>query len=292
MLLKRLEKQKLITPPKWLIDNCCYLSLMGSEAYGVSSNDSDRDIYGVCIPPKNNIFPHLSGEILGFGKQIERFNQYQQHHITDSDDRNYDITVYSIIKYFQLCMENNPNMIDSLFVPQRCVIHNTAIAQHMRDNRKLFLHKGSFHKFRGYAYAQMHKIKQKTNSTNEKRAETIKKHGYDTKFAYHLIRLLEECRQILIEGDLNLERNSEQLKSIRRGEWSFEDIEKYFREQEYVLEELYVTSTLQYEPDENIIKRILLECLEMHYGNLSDVVIIPTRAEETLKQIKKLVENI
>ena len=31
----------------------------------------------------------------------------------------------------------------------------------MRDNRRSFLHKGSFHKFRGYAFQQLHKAKDK-----------------------------------------------------------------------------------------------------------------------------------
>jgi predicted nucleotidyltransferase len=268
---------------------------MGSEAYGVSSNDSDRDIYGMCIPPKGLVFPHLDGQILGFGRQIQRFDQWSQHHVVDKStdpERNYDFSVYSIIKYFQLCMENNPNMIDSLFVPQRCIIHNTQIGQHMRDNRRLFLHKGAWHKFRGYAYAQMHKIKQKTNSSNEKRATDIETHGYDTKFAYHLIRLLEECRQILVEEDLNLERNSEQLKSIRRGEWTFERIENLFKDYEYNLEQYFIQSELRNKPDEDAIKKVLVECLEMHYGNLDAALTIPGKAEQTLKEIKRLVENV
>lgn len=207
-------------------------------------------------------------------------------------ERVYDFSVYSIVKYFQLCMENNPNMIDSLFVPQRCVIHNTAIGQHLRDNRRMFLHKGAWHKFRGYAYAQMHKIKQKTNSTNPKRAETIENFGYDVKFAYHLVRLLDECEQILVEGNLNLERNSEQLKSIRRGEWSLEKLDSWFASKQKDLGTVYANSKLQEKPDEDKIKNLLVECLEMHYGNLDTAVTIPGKAEKLLKEIKRLVENV
>jgi hypothetical protein len=73
MLIHKLEDAKLIHPPKWLANNTAMLSIMGSEAYGVSSGSSDVDIYGFCFPPKEMIFPHLHGEILGFGKQIQRF---------------------------------------------------------------------------------------------------------------------------------------------------------------------------------------------------------------------------
>ena len=60
-----LEQKRLIGPPKWLGGNVHYLTIMGSVAYGVSADTSDVDVYGFCIPPKEVIFPHLAGEILG-----------------------------------------------------------------------------------------------------------------------------------------------------------------------------------------------------------------------------------
>lgn len=165
MILDNLYKQKLIHPPKWLLSNTTYMTVMGSQAYGVSSDDSDLDVYGFCIPPKDLVFPHLAGEIPGFGKQLQRFDQWQAHHVTDPNKAvEYDFVVFSIVKYFQLCMENNPNMIDSLFTPRQAVIHTTPISEHVRENRKLFLHKGSWHKFKGYAYAMMHKTRNKDTS--------------------------------------------------------------------------------------------------------------------------------
>ena len=148
MLLQRLEKDKLIHPPRWLADNTSYMVIMGSQAYGVSTDSSDQDIYGFAIPPKEMVFPHLAGEIPGFGRQIQRFEVWQEHHVVDhSKQVEHDFAVYSIVKYFQLCMENNPNMIDSLFVPQTCVIHSTQVGLMVRENRRMFLHKGAWHKF-------------------------------------------------------------------------------------------------------------------------------------------------
>lgn len=163
MLLHDLSKKNLIHPPKWLPDNSIYLTVMGSQAYGVSTDTSDQDIYGVCIPPKELVFPHLAGEIPGFGRQIQRMEVWQEHHVQNPDKKvEYDFAVYSIVKFFQLCMENNPNMIDSLFVPRTAIIHSTPIAEIIRENRKLFLHKGAWHKFKGYAYAAINKLRGKT----------------------------------------------------------------------------------------------------------------------------------
>lgn len=290
MLINNLEKQKLISPPKWLSDNCSYLTIMGSMAYGVSNDSSDMDIYGFCVPPKNVIFPHSVGIIPGFGNQGEKFEQWQEHHVK-SNDKEYDFTVYSIVKYFQLCMENNPNMIDSLFTPRNCVIHSTQISELVRQNRRLFLHKGCYHKFKRYAYAQMSKIQNKANSSNPKRAETIEKFGYDLKFAYHLIRLLNEAEQILMEHDLDLQKNNEQLKSIRRGEWTIDELYRYFQEKEKNLEELYVKSDLRIKPDEDALKKLLIECLEIHYGSLEKLIKQETNSSELLKELEILVRK-
>jgi hypothetical protein len=186
-LLDRLTEKGVVTPPSYLKNAVQYETIMGSVAYGVSGDASDTDVYGFAVPPKRVLFPHLQGEIPGFGTPAPRFEQFQQHHIPDPDGRKgedgetrtYDVSIFSIVKFFQLCMENNPNMVDSLFTPQRCVLHVTRVGQMVRDHRKIFLHKGSFHKFRGYAYSQLHKADTKTPKEGSKRAEDVEKHGWD-----------------------------------------------------------------------------------------------------------------
>jgi len=288
-LLKRLNGKKLIHPPKFLLDNVAYLTMMGSVAYGVADVGSDVDVYGFCLPPKEVIFPHLSGNIEGFGKKSKRFEQWQEHHIDDSDSgKEYDFTVYNIVKYFQLCMDNNPNMLDSLFVPRRCIIHSTQLAEKVRESRYLFLHKGSYHKLKGYVYSQMHKMRIKEPKKESKRYESILKYGYDVKFAYHVVRLCLQCEQILVEHNLDLQRNREQLKSIRRGEWSLEQVELFFEEKERQLEDLYNKSDLKPKPDEEVIKNLLLECLEMHYGSLDNCVKVIPNVEKDMRKIFEL----
>lgn len=292
-LMERLHSKALIKPPGFVIGSTMYLTIMGSTAYAVSSDTSDVDLYGFCIPPKDVVFPHLAGEIMGFGKQKQRFEQFQQHHIIDKEARKeYDINVYNIVKYFQLVMGNNPNMIDSLFTAQNMVLHGTKIANHVRDHRKIFLHKGSWHTFRGYAYAQMHKMKIKNPDPTSKRYASIQEHGYDVKFAYHVVRLLNEAEQILQEHDLDLQRNHEQLKEIRRGGWSMQQIEDYFKDQEKRLDDVYDKSTLRHSPEEEAIKKLLLECLEEHYGSLDGAIETMDHYKGILRTIQKLVERV
>ena len=287
-LRKVLDSGAKLNPPGWLRDNLCYETMMGSVAYGVSSDTSDTDVYGICMPPKESVFPHLAGEIFGFGTQIKRFDSWQEHHI-QALDKEWDFQILGIVKFFQLAMENNPNIIDSLFTPRRCVLSSTAVGEYIREHRRDFLHKGAWHKFKGYAYSQLNKIR--TKSPSGKRAELVETHGYDVKFAYHVVRLLLEVEQILVAADIDLERDREQLKAIRRGEWTIEQLEQWAQDKEKALEALYHTSALPYGPDETKLKRHLVHCLEMHYGDLSSAVLQPDESIHLLRQIAALTEK-
>lgn len=291
-VVNRLDKLGLIHAPAWLPHNTLFEGWTGSVAYGASDDASDIDVIGFCMPPKDLVFPHLAGEIPGFGRQIQRFEQYQQHHIEDkSARRSYDLTIYSIVKFVNLAMENNPNMVDNLFLPRRCVLHSTAIYEHLRENRRLFLHKGSYHKFRGYAMSQMSKINKRTGRANEKRQASIEKYGFDVKFAYHVVRLLLECEQVLATGDLVLDRDSEVYKAIRRGEWTLDRLQAWAEEKERGLETLYANSNLPDRPDEEGIKRVLIDCLEMHYGSLEDAVVEQDKHARLVRELHEVLRR-
>jgi predicted nucleotidyltransferase len=326
----------LIQPPKFVVGGLQYEVIMGSVAYGVSTDTSDMDIYGFCIPPKDYIFPHLSGHIQGFGKKHQGFDQFIQHHVMNKNKtKEYDFQIYNIVKYFQLCMENNPNMIDSLFVPYNCISSTHKIGNMVRDERKIFLHRGAWHKFKGYAFSELSKIRNKKilsfvkfckennidvsitlsdvenlnladDKKNEltallkivekdgiktKRLKLVEKYGFDVKFSYHVVRLLNEVEQILNEGDLDLQRNNDQLKAIRNGECTLNQIEDYFNFKEKELEKLYNNSKLQYFPDEDRIKQLLINCLEEYYGNLENCIVSVDKVQIAINEIKDVINK-
>jgi predicted nucleotidyltransferase len=264
---------------------------MGSEAYGCATEFSDKDIYGYVIPPKGILFPTTDGHIPGFGIKYKPdvFDQYQEQHIIHNKVE-YDFSIYNIVRYFQLCLECNPNMLDSLFVPNRCILHSSKLAQNIRDKRNLFIHKGYFHKAKGYAFSQMHKIKNERNVSG-KRKEEIEKYGFSLKFAYHVVRLMYQAEQVLIEGTLDLERERGVYKAIRQGDWSLQRIEEFFEAKEKSLEQLYLDSRIPNDPSDNEkeIRNFLLECLEEHYGSLDKVVTKVSDEKLILDKIKLLV---
>lgn len=291
--LIKLTEQKKIHPPHFIKNNLHYECIMGSQAYGCNTAESDEDIYGFCLPPKEVVFPHLNGELLGFDMQTKRFEQFQEKYEPDpnSKEKNIDFTIYSIVKYCRLCCDCNPNMVDSLFVPVDCVTHITTIGQMLISKREIFLSKKIYHTFLGYSYAQLHKMSGK--NVIGKRVELREKYGYDVKFASHLVRLLNEAEQILLTGTLNLREISEQLKAIRRGEVPQEEIRSIFTEKEKYLTKLYETSNvIPHKTRDNEVKQLLIDCIEHHYGSLSKICPQPGKSDAILKQIKELVQNV
>ena len=264
---------------------------MGSMAYGVSDNTSDMDIYAVCVPEKSMVFPHLTGHIVGFGPEPKPFEVFQQHHI-DFNSKEYDINVYGLVRYFHLCADNNPNMIDSLFVPDRCVLIKDAVGEHMRSHRRLFLSKRIFDKMRGYAFKEFKKLEKGYNpETNAKRAANLEKYGYDVKSAYHVVRLMLEAEMALNEGDLDLELHREQLKYVRGGGMTLTELHDWFHNKEIELTKVHVDSSLPLQVDHDCLRILLRECLEIQFGDLSQDVQSNLQAAETIEKIRRLVNT-
>ena len=241
--------------------------MVGSVAYGVSDDLSDYDVNGFYIPAADKLFPHLNGHLLGFDADPKCPKCYQNHHVFDNG-REYDLNIYSITQYFKLCLDNNPNMVDTLYTPRECVLHSTAVSEMVRERRDLFLHKKCWPKYKGYAYQQLHKMRGKNPEEGSKRWKLREKYGFDVKYGLHLVRLLLEAEMIITEGTIDIRRHRDHLKSIRRGETTQEDIEKWAAEKEAHLERAFESSKLRAEPERVVIKQLLIDCIEHQYGSL------------------------
>jgi predicted nucleotidyltransferase len=126
------------------------------------------------------------------------------------------------------------------------------------------------------------------------RFEDNKKYQMDRKFLYNIVRLYDEADQIISgngEYDLDIQRSKEVMKAVRRGEWTTQQIHDFVAAKDPALEAAYSRCTLPEYPDELVMRKILMECLEMHYGNLSAAYAEPDWSITALRQVADLIDK-
>jgi predicted nucleotidyltransferase len=94
---------------------------------------------------------------------------------------------------------------------------------------------------------------------NKTRSALEENHGYDTKHAMHLIRLLRMGTEIMRGEGVKVRRaDRDELLAIRNGSMSYEELVAMAEEYERQLENLYQTSGLPHAPDIEKIDRLLI----------------------------------
>lgn len=99
---------------------------------------------------------------------------------------------------------------------------------------------------------------------NVKRAAMEEKYGYDCKHAYHLVRLIRMCKEILTTGKVLVKRpDREELIAIRNGAWSYDQLIEFADSEEQELNELYNScSILPNYPDKIKLDKLCIELVE------------------------------
>lgn len=123
----------------WINDNTIFYGISGSQAYGLATPESDVDFRGICIAPKEY---HLG------------LNQFNQRVTKEPDE-----TIFEFKKFTKLCIDNNPNILELLFLPEDCILKETSTWKRLSEVRNEFLSKKSKHTYSGYAFSQLKRVK-------------------------------------------------------------------------------------------------------------------------------------
>lgn len=249
-----MRKAKQMNEQEMALQNLIYKIRIGSNLYGTIIDISDEDLGGIFIPNKEYVLGIKNCEQVELSEKISKTIRNQKGDT--------DYTVYSILKFIPLAIANNPNIIEFFFVPEYCQLFTTEWSKELIANRDLFLSKKSYHTFKGYAYAQRQKLMVKRDNMTG-RTELALKYGYDTKFASHLIRLLLECQQILVEKTITFPLPQNNLiRDIKLGKYDLTWILNKAEELEKLIDLAYVTSDLQYTANFEKINRLQIKLLE------------------------------
>lgn len=201
--------------------------LMGSHSCGTATPQSDRDLMEVVLGDEDSYLG-----LDWWGDQGTK----EQRVLREDGSIDHETTSYELKKFLRLCQGFNPNVIPLLWLEPKFYEIVSPAGQLLLDNRHLFTSKQAIHSFFGYAYAQLKKMGDPTASTGRmgaKRKELRDNFGYDTKYAYHTVRLARMLNELLASGKLKVWRgggpsagawDQEELLAIRNGEWSYERV--------------------------------------------------------------------
>ena len=231
----------------------------GSIAHGmyVPSSDpgsiDDKDTMAFCVPPVD----HYYG-----------LAEYGSRGTREVKRGEWDIVIYEARKAIRLLAQGNPNVLSLLWLPENLYIVHTDAGRLLLANRDAFVGRHVYRSFVGYATAQLHKMESGVFNgyMGNKRRALVEQHGYDTKNAAHLIRLLRMGIEFLRDGELIVDRggyDATELLAIKRGEWALERVKdesaRLFRR----AEEVYDRSTLPSKPDHERIEALCVEVVRM-----------------------------
>ncbi len=99
---------------------------------------------------------------------------------------------------------------------------------------------------------------------NPERAALEAKHGYDTKHAMHLVRLMRMGAEILAGKGVVVKRpDADELLAIRAGAWSYETLFEWAQAQEQDMDRLYRESPLPHAPDRGALQALCMSIYEL-----------------------------
>lgn len=235
------------------IPNPIYVGYRGSHVHGtyVPSNDpnsiDDIDLLSIFIGPKEHY--------LGFGRR-DNYEKFIGE---------YDIVAYEIRKFFGLLLKGNPNVLHALWIDRQFLLLTTDWWDLIIENRELFSSKQAFFSFSGYARSQLRRMTHYKfeGYMGQKRKALVEQHGYDTKNASHLIRLLRMGIEFLRTGELTVTRpDARELLDIKQGKWTLERVQAEANELFENISEVYDKSPLPLAPNKAKAEELLMNIIE------------------------------
>lgn len=117
-----------------------FQTLTGSHVYGTSLPTSDTDYRGLFSIPR-----HLL---------LDPFFSCEEVEVKGQDSK-----IYELQNFFRLLVDNNPNILELLWIPEKFWTFKHPVMDLLIQNRQKFLSSKCKHTFSGYARQQWHRIK-------------------------------------------------------------------------------------------------------------------------------------
>ncbi len=237
---------------------------IGSYAHGLNTIDSDHDYIGVYVDRPE--------ALIGLQGSKGAVRDRDKPEGVKSEAGDSETTFYGLRKYVSLACEGNPTVMTLLFTPNLTVpdIYGLQAA------RELFMSKRLVARHIGYADNMTKRlIGELAPRTN--RPELIEKFGYDTKAAFHALRLLMQGVEMLAVRGMTMPMWSKQrqyLLDVRAGRVSEDQVLLEIQHWKYLIQSAGYVSDLPEHPDMDAVNAWLVDT-HMAYWRAAGVIAPP-----------------
>ena len=190
--------------------NVILRGLVGSHAYGLVTEDSDKDYMEVYVAPIEYYFGYLNTK-----------GSYMK--VTDEEDEN----SYEFLKFIRLASKFNPNVIPLLYLEHYEICK--PLGNFLLDIADCFISCEAYHPLVGMAKTQFFKSQKGiTGKLGANRKALIELYGYDVKAASHTIRMLKLAAYMFETGCIDLHAGKEISLDVKLGKYSVEEFENLY----------------------------------------------------------------
>jgi hypothetical protein len=175
-----------------------HAAVVGSRAFGLSTETSDTDTRGVYLAPTSSFWGLVPPPGHVEGPQPEWFS-------------------WELGRFCELALKANPNLFEALWSPLRVV--RTPVGDELLALRGAFLSQLAYQTYNGYVLSQFVKIE----------ADLRRDGAPKWKHVMHLLRLLLSARTLLTTGEplVDVGSSRDRLLAVRAGEVPWDDVERW-----------------------------------------------------------------
>jgi predicted nucleotidyltransferase len=232
---------------------------VGSTVHGLHLEaQDDRDEMAVAIEPRRHL--------IGFGRWEHHVERTQPEGVR-SGPGDLDLVVYGLRKFCRLALAGNPTVLILLFTPAPLV--ETSFGSELRALTPAFISRRAGQRYKGYLQAQKERLLGTRGQRNVNRPELIEAHGYDTKYAMHVLRLAVQGRELMETGRLTFpvpEHDRSLIMEIRRGDRPYDETIALIDEAEAALLRACESSPLPEKPDLSRIEAWMMDAYERFWA--------------------------
>jgi predicted nucleotidyltransferase len=228
----------------------------GSQMHGAKLQDTDdTDWYGIFIEPPEKMvgvdayehFVHTTGRERGGNRPGD-----------------IDVCMYGLKKWAGLVCKGNPSVLHFLFAKPE--FQHWAWCRLIK-NTEIFLAKSHLNQFLGYANAQLARLLNQRGGKDCHRPFLEEQHGYDTKYAMHITRLLGEAKELMESGRITFPRpNRELLIDIRKGKFKLHELTEMNNQLEHEAIAARDASQLPERVDRSVISEAVAATYREHWN--------------------------